>query len=621
MEKYLMSSPQPQLSQPFDNDTLIQQLGYDYDQAVSSRQPEEFLGRTDTDEDEDDMVVPVSNNDNIDTSVNFNSFVHLDSINTNLMEVANHQGHSRNFSFDDDDDNNNTFLESKSYHQSTFSMVSINQDPPSGLSFPSLPQSTSTSTMYSMDSIPQQQHQTLTSSTSSQSLSDSPHHIHQQHPHLHPQHYPMATPRRVGRKKSISSVQPQFNTPLNPATQSPMVLSKITKTPHSSKPNRHTRSRSRVSVDLKNSANPFYTPSQQQQSFLSVTEDGGTPLLTPTASSKQSGRIRSSTSGSFFSPLNSNNTIPTLETIEIPEDDAFKQLRKARSFSSISRKRVVNQYPQPPPTTAPQQQQPSQSLLFAEDLSIRLENEINPDPEKLSTTSSTPGGVFYTGSNVNYETSISVPSSASSSTAPTTTLTTTNGSGIDLLSPQFDNSRPIPYPTQINKSFTRSSGGSLSSNSFIKSYPASIDLASTISNSHYQATNGGLLPPMATFTVHRKEEEEDSDDEEERHNYSSEDQSDDDITVTIPIPQDLQVTIPIVRNNRSEKNQDKVDPKKKHKCPICESRFQRPEHVKRHMKSHSSEKPFQCDEPNCGKRFNRKDNLKAHLKKIHGRHL
>lgn len=67
-----------------------------------------------------------------------------------------------------------------------------------------------------------------------------------------------------------------------------------------------------------------------------------------------------------------------------------------------------------------------------------------------------------------------------------------------------------------------------------------------------------------------------------------------------------------------QRDQDDVDdPKKKHKCPLCLARFQRPEHVKRHLKSHSTEKPFQCDEPNCGRRFNRKDNLKAHLKKIH----
>ncbi|KAF5209811.1 hypothetical protein E0198_004124 [Clavispora lusitaniae] len=63
-----------------------------------------------------------------------------------------------------------------------------------------------------------------------------------------------------------------------------------------------------------------------------------------------------------------------------------------------------------------------------------------------------------------------------------------------------------------------------------------------------------------------------------------------------------------------------TDPRKKHKCPLCLARFQRPEHVKRHLKSHSTEKPFQCDMPDCGRRFNRKDNLKAHLKKIHGKH-
>lgn len=57
--------------------------------------------------------------------------------------------------------------------------------------------------------------------------------------------------------------------------------------------------------------------------------------------------------------------------------------------------------------------------------------------------------------------------------------------------------------------------------------------------------------------------------------------------------------------------------KKNHECPLCGLRFQRPEHVKRHMRSHSKEKPFHCDQPNCGKRFNRSDNLKAHLKKIH----
>ncbi|EGW30808.1 uncharacterized protein SPAPADRAFT_62673 [Spathaspora passalidarum NRRL Y-27907] len=337
-----------------------------------------------------------------------------------------------------------------------------------------------------------------------------------------------------------------------------------------------------------------------------MAEDSGTPLLTPTASSKRSTRIRPSSSGTFFSPLSSNTSTTiqssTLDRIEIPEDDALKQLRKARSFSSLSKRKSQQQYPQ-----QQSQSEPQHSMIFGEDLSIRLEQDLNPSETLESTSSSTPG-VFYNdmpGSSINYEASLrslSVPSSATSSTA---------ASGIDLLSPQFDNSRPSPYP-QVNKSFSRSLTGS---NSFIKSYPASIDLA-TIANSHYQVTNGGLLPPMATFTVQHNDEDSDEEQQLPRHSESDED----DTTVTLPIPQDLQITIPVVRNNRSEKN-DKVDPKKKHKCPICESRFQRPEHVKRHMKSHSSEKPFQCEEPDCGKRFNRKDNLKAHLKKIHGKQV
>lgn len=58
-------------------------------------------------------------------------------------------------------------------------------------------------------------------------------------------------------------------------------------------------------------------------------------------------------------------------------------------------------------------------------------------------------------------------------------------------------------------------------------------------------------------------------------------------------------------------------PKKLHPCPLCDVILQRPEHVKRHMNSHSSEKPFVCEEPDCGVRFNRKDNLRAHIRNIH----
>jgi len=70
--------------------------------------------------------------------------------------------------------------------------------------------------------------------------------------------------------------------------------------------------------------------------------------------------------------------------------------------------------------------------------------------------------------------------------------------------------------------------------------------------------------------------------------------------------------------SKSRSRKSGNDSKKIHECPLCHSRFQRPEHVKRHMRSHSSEKPFACPQPDCHKRFNRKDNLKQHLRKIHG---
>ncbi|RCK59384.1 Cell wall integrity transcriptional regulator CAS5 [Candida viswanathii] len=82
---------------------------------------------------------------------------------------------------------------------------------------------------------------------------------------------------------------------------------------------------------------------------------------------------------------------------------------------------------------------------------------------------------------------------------------------------------------------------------------------------------------------------------------------------TIPIPSNMVITKNRVRNNRSM--QSREDKNKKYSCPICDGRFMRPEHVKRHLRSHTLEKPFECEQ--CQKTFNRKDNLKAHMKKIH----
>ncbi|KAL4890221.1 hypothetical protein BDV59DRAFT_185071 [Aspergillus ambiguus] len=45
-------------------------------------------------------------------------------------------------------------------------------------------------------------------------------------------------------------------------------------------------------------------------------------------------------------------------------------------------------------------------------------------------------------------------------------------------------------------------------------------------------------------------------------------------------------------------------------CSVCQSTFRRPEHLKRHFRSHTKEKPFECTQ--CGRHFSRTDTLHRH---------
>ena len=51
---------------------------------------------------------------------------------------------------------------------------------------------------------------------------------------------------------------------------------------------------------------------------------------------------------------------------------------------------------------------------------------------------------------------------------------------------------------------------------------------------------------------------------------------------------------------------------KSHVCEICDRRFKRLEHLRRHNKSHTGERVFRCEVTGCGKWFGRSDNLMAH---------
>ncbi|KAJ2664691.1 hypothetical protein IWW48_000638 [Coemansia sp. RSA 1200] len=58
---------------------------------------------------------------------------------------------------------------------------------------------------------------------------------------------------------------------------------------------------------------------------------------------------------------------------------------------------------------------------------------------------------------------------------------------------------------------------------------------------------------------------------------------------------------------------------RQYKCGVhsCAAFFKRPEHLKRHMLTHTQVRPFQCEAQGCGKRFSRRDNFLTHAKK-HG---
>jgi hypothetical protein len=81
-------------------------------------------------------------------------------------------------------------------------------------------------------------------------------------------------------------------------------------------------------------------------------------------------------------------------------------------------------------------------------------------------------------------------------------------------------------------------------------------------------------------------------------------------------PEAASTPLPAPVNRRGRKQSLTEDPSKTFVCELCNRRFRRQEHLKRHYRSlHTHDKPFECNE--CGKKFSRSDNLAQHAR-THG---
>lgn len=428
-------------------------------------------------------------------------------------------------------------------------------------------QSESTNTLASHDSVPLLAMSTSMSDTSIASPMSFQNH--------------MATPRRAPNTRRLSATTP-FQTPAQ-NQYSPITVKNGT-TPSSSihKNRRHRRTRSRLSLDATGAASIVTIHHSTSTNSIRSPAAGTNPFYTPP---------------SFLSPLNQNQNINLNESPSATPLATPSGIRKYNSFSSISPNMLMSSH-----LNEEHQLRANNNAVYvaAADLTVRLASKYTDDSHHPSHEmfanqhlldyhhhqQQQRNSEHFLSDSIHSE----LPQRHSFQQHHHNQFSISNDQGLMDQIPE--------HVSDASSMSNSSSSNSLSSNGPISIQTKgpgqsmrTISISKPLSRSHSSINLSSIIAPpeIKHYDILQPRKK--------KLNKSNS-------------------TTSILETNEQLIKMGKP-PKKVHCCPLCNAAFQRPEHVKRHMRSHSSEKPFECDQPGCGKRFNRPDNLKAHLRKIH----